>query len=282
MIKIEKIFFCDRIEGGQYGKLNITGLIPTNILNFDKTPYLFTTFLVITGKTDTKPEKLSVIIRIKNEKSNIIENVNFDIPTTEQIITEMVPLYFINPLQINIKQFGSLSIDVIQKGTTIYKENYKITKGLSPNIKITNHLPVSKIFHENDQKNMDFVINLLGTTSQSLKIFDDYIDPASLKILMSKVPTTVNIQIITLPMHKKIFLNDQFLSKHFKDIEIRISDKNHDRFVTINDSEYFHFGHSLKDIAGKKLSRCSKMTAQNEVNEYKIFFDNTWNESKKI
>lgn len=36
MINIEKIFFCDNIENGQYGKLNITGLISTDILKWDK------------------------------------------------------------------------------------------------------------------------------------------------------------------------------------------------------------------------------------------------------
>ena len=104
----------------------------------------------------------------------------------------------------------------------------------------------------------------------------------SLNKLLSKTSKLVKIQIITLPKHKKIFLEDQLLSSQFTDIEIRTSDKAHDRFVTINDSEYFHFGHSLKDIANKKLSRCSKMIAQNEINEYERFFNDTWNVSQKI
>lgn len=282
MIKIERIFLCDHIEEGQFGKLNITGLNPTNILSLSKIPYDLISYLVLNGTTSGVFKNLSLKIKCKNDLGTTVDEISNELPESNQPLENEGALFLINPVKITINQFGSMEISIVQGGRELYKQTYSLIPGDSPFSLINSHLPTSKIFSGEDENDDAFVVNLLGTASSSLCIFDNYVDPECLNKLLAQVPTSTKIQILTQPDKERKLEFDQSLRKKSSGIEIRTSKRSHDRFIIINGSECYHFGHSLKDISRKKTSRFSKIVGAKEVSALNIFFRKSWDESYPI
>jgi hypothetical protein len=274
MISIEKAFFCDHITTGQYGKLNITGFIPSNTLSFDRVPYTFTTYLVVSGQTNQALNEPGISIKTRNQSEVIEVDVNINLELREEI--PRTPIFLVIPMSYEVQQYWLMEMKVRQWDIILYEDVYDIVQWDSPNINVQWHSPISGFFYWQDEQDIDFVINLLQWASRSLKIFDDYIDPISLNTLLAHVDRWVEIQILTLPRHKALFTADATLNTNFSCLEVKFSTAAHDRFVIINDSEYYHFWHSLKDVANTKLSRFTKIIAQNEIEELSKFFNDSW------
>ncbi len=276
MINIEKIFFCDDIKEGQFGKLNIYGFNPTQTLSLDKLPYLFVTKLVISGKANERLNGISLEVILEDNHGNVLSRTNEGIPENSQQITDLIPIFFIHDYKILIKDYGKLIIRLIRQGNILYEEKFLIVKGISPNIYIKDRLPQSKLFTGNQKADLDFVIDLLAIASKSLRIFDPHINsPDVLNAFLSRINNSIIIQLITGTKYKGNFQLNK-LKLNFPNLELKFCDRSHDRFIIINNSEYFHFGHSFKDIANKRLSRCSKIIDKSEIIEIESFFNDVW------
>lgn len=101
--------------------------------------------------------------------------------------------------------------------------------------------------------------NILSEARQSILIIDNYVDDKLLALLSSK-RDLVECQIITvqnnLPRNFQVYF--EAFNTQYKNLKIKYTTEFHDRFVIIDNTDFYHFGASLKD-AGKKGFMFSKI-----------------------
>ena len=110
------------------------------------------------------------------------------------------------------------------------------------------------------------IVNLIKQAKQSVILIDNYIDETTLTLL-SKRNTNVSATIYTRQLSQQQQLDVQRHNQQYPPITINVCQRNHDRFLIIDDMVYL-FGASLKD-AGKKLFAYIKMqetSAQELIN----------------
>lgn len=95
-----------------------------------------------------------------------------------------------------------------------------------------------------------FVSKLIRTAKKSIILLDNYVDETVLEHL-SKAEPAVKIYILTKTISKHLKLDIEKYNAQYKKIEIFQFDLSHDRFLIIDESEIYHIGASLKDLAKK-------------------------------
>ena len=100
------------------------------------------------------------------------------------------------------------------------------------------------------------IVNLIKQAKHSITLIDNYIDEATLTML-SKRNSNVSATIYTRQLNQQQQLDLQRHNQQYPPIDIHTTQRNHDRFLIIDDVVYL-FGASLKD-AGKKLFAYIKM-----------------------
>jgi hypothetical protein len=101
-----------------------------------------------------------------------------------------------------------------------------------------------------------FINNLFKSAKKEIVLVDNYIDDTVLTLL-SKYKN-VDFKIITKSISKELKLDIDKYNSQYKNLQIKISNKFHDRFLIIDNMEVYHIGASLKDL-GKKVFAFSKM-----------------------
>ena len=100
------------------------------------------------------------------------------------------------------------------------------------------------------------IVSLIKQAKRSITLIDNYIDETTLTML-SKRDTNVSATIYTRQLSHQQQLDIERHNQQYPPIEVNICQRNHDRFLIIDDEVYL-FGASLKD-AGKKLFAYIKM-----------------------
>ena len=100
------------------------------------------------------------------------------------------------------------------------------------------------------------IANLVKQAKQSVILIDNYIDETTLTLLSKRNPN-VTATIYTRQLNQQLQLDVQRHNQQYPPIAINVCQRNHDRFLIIDDMVYL-FGASLKD-AGKKLFAYIKM-----------------------
>ena len=100
------------------------------------------------------------------------------------------------------------------------------------------------------------IVSLIKQARSSIILIDNYIDETTLTML-SKRDTKVSATIYTRQLNQQQQLDVQRHNQQYPPIAVNICQRNHDRFLIIDDVVYI-FGASLKD-AGKKLFAYIKM-----------------------
>lgn len=92
---------------------------------------------------------------------------------------------------------------------------------------------------------------IIENAKSEVILIDSYVDEKVLNVLTSKTEN-VACKVLTLEksISKLIPFIEQF-NKQNKNLEVRSSDKFHDRFVIIDQNEFYHFGASIKDAGNK-------------------------------
>jgi hypothetical protein len=101
----------------------------------------------------------------------------------------------------------------------------------------------------------EFVNNLLKRAKNKVILIDNYIDDSILTIF-SKYPN-LKFEIITKSINKQLKLDIEKYNAQYKNLQVKISSKYHDRFLIVDNTTY-HIGASLKDL-GKKVFAFSKL-----------------------
>lgn len=283
MLKINKIFFLDSVSSGQFGKLNLVGLIPTRTISVASIPYNFITNILLLGESNKIPGNLFLKLESFDSSGNKQTSQIIDLTEDSKSIGGSPPyqIFLIIPVKIAVTSICSLDVILFDSDGILYKENFNFEIGNAPASKIDEHLPHSKIFSGDELADNNFIKKLLGTADKNLKIFDDYVTPESLLDLLCNVGADTEIFILTLPKHRTLFESNTNINEKFPNLIIKYSYKVHDRFVVINHSEYYHFGHSLKDLVSGKLSRTSKLIEGDEIMKLETSFNSIWEESQK-
>jgi hypothetical protein len=102
-----------------------------------------------------------------------------------------------------------------------------------------------------------FISNIIRSAQNSIILIDNYIDDSVLTQL-DKRDKTVSAVIYTQQVDKKLQLDILKHNSQYTPIEIKVIKTIHDRFLMIDEIEFYHIGASLKD-AGKKWFAFSKL-----------------------
>ncbi len=98
--------------------------------------------------------------------------------------------------------------------------------------------------------------DIFKLTKQEIVLIDNYIDDMVLT-LFSKYPK-LNYTIITQKPSKQSKLDIDKYNSQYNNLKLKISNRYHDRFLIVDDSQVYHMGASLKDL-GKKVFAFSKI-----------------------
>lgn len=103
--------------------------------------------------------------------------------------------------------------------------------------------------------------DILSKAQQSIVIIDGYVDEKVLDMLTTK-PPGVTVEILTYQVAPALSAAAVKFNQQYKNLSIRTSNAFHDRFVIIDDNDYYHFGASLKDLGkrGFMFSRIEEPT----------------------
>jgi len=96
------------------------------------------------------------------------------------------------------------------------------------------------------------VSSIVSKAKSEIILIDNYVDENILHLLASK-NSSVHCKVLTLPQTLNSSLST-FISafnKQYKNLQVKSSNRFHDRFLVIDQSDFFHFGASLKDVGNK-------------------------------
>lgn len=106
-----------------------------------------------------------------------------------------------------------------------------------------------------------FVADLIRSARKRIILIDNYVDDSVLKVL-TKRADGVSAIMITRRISDALSVDIERHNRQYPPVEVRISDRYHDRFLIIDETVY-HLGASLKDL-GKKLFAFSRMEVKAE------------------
>lgn len=109
-----------------------------------------------------------------------------------------------------------------------------------------------------------FVNDLLKSAKKEVLLVDNYIDDTVLAIF-SKYP--ISFTIVTKSVSKSLKIDIEKYNKQYNNLTIKTSNKYHDRFLVIDNSEIYHIGASIKDL-GNKVFAFSKLNI--DINSFEL------------
>jgi hypothetical protein len=94
--------------------------------------------------------------------------------------------------------------------------------------------------------------DIISKAKKEIILIDSYINEKILEILASK-NSAVSCRVLTLDKSLspsiKAFID--VFNKQYKNLEVKTSSAFHDRFVVIDQNDFYHFGASIKDVGNK-------------------------------
>lgn len=102
-----------------------------------------------------------------------------------------------------------------------------------------------------------FVTDLIRSAKHSLVLVDNYVDETTL-LMLSKRNEGVSSTIYTSKISKQLQLDLEKHNSQYPPIQVRTYKDSHDRFLLIDETEFYHIGASIKDLE-KKIFAFSKM-----------------------
>ena len=92
-----------------------------------------------------------------------------------------------------------------------------------------------------------FIRELFKKSKKTIKIIDNYIDETVIDLLSIK-SSKVRVEILTKKIKRHLKPIGKTFNKQYRYLNLRCSKAFHDRFIIIDDKEYYHLGASIKDL----------------------------------
>ena len=101
------------------------------------------------------------------------------------------------------------------------------------------------------------IIDIIKKEKDKILIIDNYIDDSVLKMITKKQK---NVEVVIMTSHNSniINLDIQKFNKEYPILKVAYTNKFHDRFIVIDNTEMYHLGASIKDL-GKKCFGINKI-----------------------
>ncbi len=114
------------------------------------------------------------------------------------------------------------------------------------------------------------IVNIINEAKKEIIFIDGYINSKILEIFKENKPS-VSLKVITKKSSLNATLNATIdaYRKQYGPIEIKVTEKFHDRFLIIDKKQFYHFGASLKDAGNKSFmfSRIEEPIIQSKLIE---------------
>ena len=113
------------------------------------------------------------------------------------------------------------------------------------------------------------IIDIIKKANKKILIIDNYIDDSVLKMLAKK---NNNVEVVVLTSEKSNIdtLDIKKFNKEYPVLKVAKSNKFHDRFIIIDNSQMYHLGASIKDL-GKKCFAISKIEDMEYIEKIRSF-----------
>jgi hypothetical protein len=115
---------------------------------------------------------------------------------------------------------------------------------------------------------------ILAGAKTSISIIDGYIGPDLLSLLTDK-PAGVMVSVLTKPLSPSLLTLCKAFNQQYDGLAVRSSSAFHDRFVIVDDAEFYHFGASLKDL-GKRGFMFSRLEEPDVIEALRKKFHEEW------
>lgn len=122
--------------------------------------------------------------------------------------------------------------------------------------------------------------NILDTAESSITIIDGYVNDGTLDLLISK--EKIEIKILTFPKsEREIKTAGTKFNEQYHNLEIKLSEDYHDRFAIIDDKDFYHFGHTFKDL-GSKGCMFSLIKEPKIIEALRTQLKEDWSKAKEV
>jgi hypothetical protein len=283
VFRVDRLFFCDDVSEGQFGKGNFIGYIPGNQVAVAGLPYILESYLVMEGTLSKQTEdfSLSVRIRFRNTEGVMTHDEITPLGTMEKPLADFAgPVVIPAQIRWEITELGEMILTVLAQGTPVFERMFNVVSGEAPRSKLTpERLELSGVLGSGDPTQLK---NIVSRADRELILVDRFLDASYLLKLLKNVPEETKIKVLADRRYKRGYEKQSGEIISFPNsMEIRFADKVHDRLVIVNGTDYFHFGHSLKGL-GKKISRYSKVVNKKEIEELKQRLAAVWQKADSM
>jgi len=266
------VVFCYSASRAIDGKINLNEVIPRKKINAQVFPYNleFTAVAFI----HTLPLDMPVKIHVYLDGKKIREGEE-----TGQIKSDTKWIGIILPAIVEFTKESKLEIRFLDgKDKLLCKSELEIFQGPSPVLSGEGSPAMDSILGPNSNPiNLE---NIIKRSRESIVIIDSYVDSEDWqKILDSrkdkKIRTIIGIDNSESECKKLQSQYPDFQYKIIKNTKHR--PYFHDRFLVIDDTEFYHVGQSLKDI-GKSVGRFARLSNLEEVEELRKHIKSNWSD----
>lgn len=121
---------------------------------------------------------------------------------------------------------------------------------------------------------------ILSMANQSIWIIDGYISPDVLNLLSSK-KSSVEAKILTKDVPAAVMTVATAFNKQYENLSIRTSQAFHDRFIIIDETEFYHFGASIKDL-GNRGFMFSRIEESHIIDALRAKWAEEWGKASQV
>lgn len=121
---------------------------------------------------------------------------------------------------------------------------------------------------------LKLVSEILSHAQQSIVIIDGYINEDVLNLLTRKDPE-VEVNILTKDVCPALKTAATVFNKQYGKLSIRTSKAFHDRFIIVDDRDFYHFGASIKDL-GNRGFMFSRIEEPEVINSLRTKWSQEW------
>ena len=127
---------------------------------------------------------------------------------------------------------------------------------------------------------MRLVTGLVSNARRDIAIIDGYIGHAVLDLLTAKDPA-VDVRILTKQLPPALKAAATAFNQQYGGLTARQSSAFHDRFIIVDDADFYHFGASIKD-AGRRAFMFSRIEEPDVIDRLRTGFETEWAKSTVI
>jgi len=119
---------------------------------------------------------------------------------------------------------------------------------------------------------------IIAGAKASIQIVDGYVGEDLLNLLTAK-ENGVTVSVLTKPLSPSLITLCRAFNQQYGNLSVRSSTAFHDRFVIVDDADFFHFGASLKDL-GKRGFMFSRIEEPDVIDALRKKFRDEWSTGK--